>query len=138
MTTPTDPLDGILLPFSVPMYPTQGSYALTIPAGFRNNNSSQTIRIPAGVSLIRLTWNGIESLRYRVDRTVNGQTVAAPWKVLIDSTTEITPRSAPPIEVALTHPGILWVQLGIRASQATVGAGCSAGATIIPTGGPII
>lgn len=127
MTTPTDPLDGLVLPYSVTMTPIADSYNLTNDA---------PLDLPMGVLLVRLTWDGPEAFRYRLDRTVNGNTVSTPWNIIIPSAVAGAPRSSPPIELAINTPSRIVCQGSVAFSQKTVTNGHRAGMTVIPMGAP--
>lgn len=125
----------ILTPFSVPFEPSLGSYALLIPATFRNHTdsySNQSIKLMPGVSHIRFTWDGIEAIRYRIGRAgVNGT-----WVTVIEQSPGLQTRSSRIVEIALTEPAYLFVQTVQTASATSINAQCRAGALVIPTAGP--
>lgn len=131
MTTPAMPL----MPFSVPFAPTLGTNSLFTSAEFVNHSDSyntQCIKLLAGVSQVRVTWDGAEPIRYRIDRAGTSSS----WVEIIASSAVQSPRSSKIIEVALSEPGYFWIQTSQPASAASIDAKARAGVTVIPMAGP--
>lgn len=131
MTTPI----ANIMPFSVPFEPSLGAQAMFVATGFRNHSdsySNQSIKLLPGVSQVRVTWDGAESIRYRIERA--GTSPA--WVEIIAPSADRSPRSSKIIEVALSEPGYLWIQTNQPASAASINAKARAGVTVIPMAGP--
>lgn len=122
MSTP-DPLDNLLLPYSVTLSPNLGTYGFS-PWG--------SLTLPIGVVMVRFTWDGPESFRYRLDREVDGEMLNGQWNYVIEEADPGTPRSSQPIDLAVTHPTRIMCQINRIFPQETVDAGYRAGITVVP------
>lgn len=61
MTTPTDPLAGISMPYGGTLVPQEGADILQITAEHRNRQgagASTIFEVPDGVSLVTASWDG--------------------------------------------------------------------------------
>lgn len=77
MTTPTDPLDGVVMPYSATFYPRAGYGTMHIVEAHRNTSSEYRLALPSGVSTVTVTANGPLGVRMWHEQTGQNNVLVA-------------------------------------------------------------
>lgn len=132
MTTPTDPFDGIALPFSVVWSPQVGDTRLFVHPDMQNSSVSRTrlTELAPGVAIISVTWDGPEPLLLQHRKVVPTQIGASVGRIPAGEPGIY--RTIPAVQVASKI--ISWISLDLTspASEETVEMGYTAGLTVYP------